>query len=72
MVVSATMKQRSKGGRGYAEELRNEALVILRKQDEKKFSFSVIGELLNIRKQTAQSIYERDKDKYFVRTYAQG
>jgi hypothetical protein len=48
------------------KEPRNKAIVVLKKADPETFSFQVLGDLLNISKQTVHEIFERDKNKYHL------
>lgn len=55
---------------------RNEKLVELRDKDPKTYSFSKLGEIFRIKKETAYEIYHREKartngkpNKYIARKY---
>ncbi len=57
------MKQ-YKGGKGKTFAIRNEAIVLLRKFNSKRFSFGILGHIFRIDKTTVAEIYRRDNRKY--------
>jgi len=58
------MKTKPKGGRGYANEARNEAIVVLHKVNKKKFGPRHLGRIFELEHPTVLGILKRDFNKY--------
>ncbi len=58
------MTKRPKGGRGKADEFRNEIIVILMKLNKHKYGPRPLGRVLHLHPTTVEGIFDRDKGKY--------
>lgn len=67
MLTKNKIRKTRVGGKGLRFDPRNRIIVLARKTDPEFFTYGVLGKILEMNKKTAYEIYERDKDRYYIK-----